>query len=67
LRYFLESQPFPNPFGIDADNEGRLPDDFNEKVVKGILAADVKGFIHTRVGNGQRKLALMRHYLDQMA
>jgi hypothetical protein len=52
LRYFPKSQPFPNPFGIDAD-EGRLPDDFNEKVAKGIPEAGVKGFIHTRVGNGQ--------------
>jgi len=31
LRYFPQSQPSPDP---DVDNEGRLPDGFNEKVAK---------------------------------
>lgn len=56
LRYFPQSQPFPDPFGLDVDNQGKLPDGFNEKVAKAFPVASVKGFIHTRVGDGPRKL-----------
>jgi len=55
LGYFPQSQPFPDPFGLDVYNEGRVPDGFNEKVAKKFPVASVKGFIHTRVGDGPRK------------
>lgn len=57
LRYFPQTQPFPDPFALDVNNEGRLPAGFNEKVAKPFPVASVKGFIHTRVGDGPRKLA----------
>ena len=56
LRYFPQTGPFPDPFALGVDNQGRLPDGFNEKVAKPFPAASVKGFIHTRVGDGPRKL-----------
>ncbi|KAI0272003.1 GHMP kinase [Russula aff. rugulosa BPL654] len=56
LRYFPQSAPFPDPFGLDVKNEGIIPDGFNEKVAKAFPVASVKGFIHTRVGDGPRKL-----------
>jgi diphosphomevalonate decarboxylase len=56
LRYFPQSVPFPDPFGLDVNNEGIIPDGFNEKVAKTFPVASVKGFIHTRVGDGPRKL-----------
>lgn len=55
LRYSSQSEPFPDPFGVSVNNEGRMPDDFNEKVVKTFPVASVKGFIHTRVGDGLRR------------
>ena len=65
LRYFPHSQPFQDPFWLDVDNEGRLPNGFNEKVAKGFPVESVEGFIHMRVGDGPRKLsadALTRRY-----
>lgn len=56
LRYLPQSEPFPDPFGLNVNNEGRIPDGFNEKVAKTFPVASVKGFIHTRVGDGPRKL-----------
>ncbi|KAH9978734.1 Diphosphomevalonate decarboxylase [Lactifluus volemus] len=47
LRYFPQAVPFPDPFALDVDNEGRLPSGFNEKVAKPFPVASVKGFIHT--------------------
>ncbi len=57
LRYFPQAGPFADPFSLDVDNHGRLPDGFNEKVAKTFPVASVKGFMHTRVGNGPRKLS----------
>jgi diphosphomevalonate decarboxylase len=56
LGYFPQSEPFPDPFSLNVNNQGRLPDGFNEKVAKPFPVASVKGFIHTRVGDGPRKL-----------
>ena len=50
MRYFPQSEPFPDPFGLDVYNEGRIPDGFNEKVAKTFTVASVKRFTHTRVG-----------------
>jgi diphosphomevalonate decarboxylase len=66
LRYFPQSAPFPDPFGLHVNNEGRLPDGFNEKVAKGFPVASVKGFIHTRVVTDRQNWAMRRRYLDQM-
>ncbi|KAH9083573.1 GHMP kinase [Lactarius deliciosus] len=57
LRYFPQAEPFTDPFSLGVDNHGRLPDGFNEKVAKTFPVASVKGFIHTRVGDGPRKLS----------
>ncbi|KAI9459096.1 GHMP kinase [Russula earlei] len=57
LRYFPQAQPFPDPFALHVDNQGSIPDGFNEKVAKPFPVASVKGFIHTRVGDGPRKLS----------
>lgn len=56
LRYFPQTVPFPDPFALGVDGQGRLPDGFNEKVAKPFPVASVKGFMHTRVGDGPRKL-----------
>lgn len=56
LRYFPQTEPFPDTFALGVDNQGRLPDGFNEKVAKPFPVTSVKGFIHTRVGDGPRKL-----------
>jgi len=56
LRYFPQAQPFPDPFALGVDDKGVLPNGFNEKVAKPFPVASVKGFIHTRVGDGPRKL-----------
>jgi diphosphomevalonate decarboxylase len=58
LRYFPQAEPFPDPFALDVENEGRLPAGFNEKVAKPFPVASVKAFIHTRVGDGPRKLSV---------
>ena len=57
LRYFPQAEPFADRFSLGVDNNGRLPDGFNEKVAKTFPVASVKGFIHTRVGDGPRKLS----------
>ncbi|KAF8274572.1 Diphosphomevalonate decarboxylase [Lactarius quietus] len=57
LRYFPQPEPFADPFSLGVDNHGRLPDGFNEKVAKPFPVASVKGFIHTRVGDGPRRLS----------
>lgn len=57
LRYFPQSEPFADPFSLGVDNLGSLPDGFNEKVAKTFPLASVKSFIHTRVGDGPRKLS----------
>jgi diphosphomevalonate decarboxylase len=37
LRYLPQSESFPDPFGLDVNNGGRIPDGFNEKVAKRFL------------------------------
>ncbi|KAI0305618.1 Diphosphomevalonate decarboxylase [Multifurca ochricompacta] len=56
LHYFPQAEPFADPFALGVDKQGKLPDGFNEKVAKSFPVASVKGFIHTRVGDGPRKL-----------
>ena len=46
-----------DPFSLGVDNLGRLPDGFNEKVAKTFPLASVRSFVHTRVGDGPRKLS----------
>ena len=48
FRYFPRSEPFPDSFGLHVDNEGRMPDGFNEKVAKASP-------VHTRMGDGPRR------------
>lgn len=58
LAYFPQTQPFKDVFGLFAGGEaqGAVPAGFNEAVAKRFEAGAVKGLIHTRVGDGPRKL-----------
>ncbi|KAF9010748.1 Diphosphomevalonate decarboxylase [Cyathus striatus] len=48
---------FKDPFGLFAQGlQGKLPEGFNENVAKRWEVGAVKGLIHTRVGDGPRKL-----------
>lgn len=54
--YFPQDLDFTNPFGVQLDGV-KKPEGFNEKVVAGAWEKGaVKGLIHTRVGDGPRKL-----------
>ncbi|KAI0268727.1 GHMP kinase [Gloeopeniophorella convolvens] len=57
LRYFPQAEPFADPFALGVAPEGKLTTGFNEKVAKPFPVASVKGFIHTRVGDGPRNLS----------
>lgn len=58
LAYFPQSQPFNDVLSIFASGSalGRIPAGFNENVAKKFDVGAVKGLIHTRVGDGPRKL-----------
>lgn len=59
LKFFPQSSGFKDVlglFGAEGAGEGKLPEGFNEKVAAIFSAGSVKGLIHTRVGDGPRKL-----------
>ncbi|KAI0030782.1 Diphosphomevalonate decarboxylase [Vararia minispora EC-137] len=59
VRYFPQAEKFKDPFslfGVAGVGEGKLPEGFNERVAKKFDVGAVKGLIHTRVGDGPRKL-----------
>jgi len=58
LAYFPQAQPFKDVFGLFAGSQaqGALPVGFNEAVAKKFEVGAVKNLIHTRVGDGPRKL-----------
>jgi len=43
-------------FGTDINTHAKVPEGFNEAVAKRFEVGAVKGLIHTRVGDGPRKL-----------
>ncbi|KAA1471721.1 Diphosphomevalonate decarboxylase [Dentipellis sp. KUC8613] len=56
--YFPQTEPFKDPFGLFGAEgpKGKVVDGFNVAVAKPFEAGAVKGLIHTRVGDGPRKL-----------
>ncbi|KAK4054291.1 diphosphomevalonate decarboxylase [Microbotryomycetes sp. JL221] len=56
LRYFNQSKPFEDPFGIKPDVTTALPRGFNEKVIPVLPQDSVSRIIHTEVGDGPRTL-----------
>ncbi|KAG8793350.1 diphosphomevalonate decarboxylase [Ceratobasidium sp. 428] len=61
VSYFPQSQTFADPFeiftkGQETPGELALPEGFNDAVATKHEAGAVKGLIHTRVGDGPRKL-----------
>ncbi|VDC07697.1 unnamed protein product [Peniophora sp. CBMAI 1063] len=59
VAYFPQAEAFKDPFGIfgaSGVGEGKLAEGFNPNVAKKFAAGAVKGLIHTRVGDGPRKL-----------
>lgn len=58
LAYFPQAQPFNDVFGLFAGSQaqGAVPAVFNEAVAKKFEVGAVKNLIHTRVGDGPRKL-----------
>lgn len=64
-QYFPQENAFANPCNVEYQNVSK-PQDFNEKVVPagGWEKGAVKGLIHTRVGDGPRKLGDEESLLD---
>ncbi|KAI0063550.1 Diphosphomevalonate decarboxylase [Artomyces pyxidatus] len=59
VSYFPQAEPFKDPFalfGTAGVGEGKLVEGFNPAVAKKFPVGSVKGLIHTRVGDGPRKL-----------
>ena len=58
VKYFPQSERFKDPFGIFGAQGavGSVVEGFNEAVTKPFPVGAVKGFIHTRVGDGPRTL-----------
>ncbi|THH12460.1 hypothetical protein EW146_g7671 [Bondarzewia mesenterica] len=59
VNYFPQAEPFKDPFGLFGNTgvtEGRVVDGFNSAVAKKFEIGAVKGLIHTRVGDGPRRL-----------
>ena len=59
VRYFPQAEPFKDSFGlfgVAGVGEGKVVDGFNAAVAKKHAVGAVKGLIHTRVGDGPRKL-----------
>lgn len=56
-RYFPQELPFPNPFEMECTTA--LPEGFNDRVLPsgGWEKGAVKNLIHTRVGDGPRRLS----------
>ncbi|KAI0049873.1 Diphosphomevalonate decarboxylase [Auriscalpium vulgare] len=59
VNYFPQPAPFKDPFGLFGSagvGEGKLVEGFNAAVAKKFPVGSVKNLIHTRVGDGPRKL-----------
>ena len=58
VKYFPQAETFKDPFGLfgAAGVQGKVVEGFNEAVTKPFHVGAVKGFIHTRVGDGPRTL-----------
>ncbi|TFY78866.1 hypothetical protein EWM64_g5147 [Hericium alpestre] len=58
VSYFPQAEAFKDPFGLfgAAGAQGKLVEGFNPAVAKKFEVGAVKGLIHTRVGDGPRKL-----------
>lgn len=58
LSYFPQKEPFKDVFELFSGNQPQpaLPDGFNAAVAKKFEVGSVKGLIHTRIGDGPRKL-----------
>lgn len=58
IQYYFPQTPdsFKDVFGIQPYAQGKLVEGFNENVAKRFGVGAVKGLIHTRVGDGPRKL-----------
>lgn len=58
IDYFPQAQPFKDVFGLFAGGEpsGGIPAGFNGAVAKKFEVGSVKSLIHTRIGDGPRKL-----------
>jgi diphosphomevalonate decarboxylase len=62
VKYFPQSEAFKDPFNLfvsgqsAAPGQGELPQGFNDAVAKTFEVGAVKSLIHTRVGDGPRKL-----------
>lgn len=58
LAYFPQEEPFKDVFSLFAKSQvqGKTPVGFNDNVAKKFDVGAVKGLIHTRVGDGPRKL-----------
>lgn len=56
--YFPQSETFKDPFGLfgSAGVKSKVVEGFNTQVAKKFEVGAVKGLIHTRVGDGPRKL-----------
>lgn len=57
LRYFPQSTPFPDPFGLQPDATTPLVEGFNAAVIPVFAEGSVSRIIHTEVGDGPRVLA----------
>ena len=58
VKYFPQANAFKDPFSLfgAAGVQGKVVEGFNEAVAKPFGVGAVKGLIHTRVGDGPRKL-----------
>lgn len=58
IQYYFPQTPdsFKDVFGIQPHAQGKLVEGFNENVAKRFGVGAVKGLIHTKVGDGPRKL-----------
>ncbi|THH13148.1 hypothetical protein EW146_g7039 [Bondarzewia mesenterica] len=59
VSYFPQAEPFKDPFGLFGTagvGDGKVVDGFNVNVAKKFEVGAVKGLIHTRVGDGPRRL-----------
>ena len=58
MKYFPQAETFKDPFGLfgAAGVQGKVVEGFNEAVVKPFPVGAVKGYIHSRVGDGPMTL-----------
>ena len=55
-RFFPQEVAFADPFGLDKCVESALPEGFDQRAVRVWEKGSVKSLIHTRVGDGPRRL-----------